>query len=379
MNSSTPSDGQPSPPVGDLLYSQVEQDLRTSVRSLLERRATSSDVLARSESAEPTDRDLWRTLAAELDCAGLPVPEDRGGAGVGWREAAVVAEELGRAVAPVPFLGCSVASALLLELGERDLLAALVRGEQVVALAVPFETAPHERPVSRIVEREGRLHGTVAAVGEAAAADVLLVVVDDALHVVDVGAPGVTVAPAVSLDMTRPVCDVVLDGAAARELARGSQVAPAVSGALQIGAMLLAAEQLGVAERCLEMTVEYLRERRQFGRLIGSYQALKHRAADLWVLVTQARAVARYAAECATVGAADLPLAAALAQAHCSATAQRAGEECLQMHGGIGFTWEQPVHLYLKRAKAAAIAFGTPDRHRAALSSMLEIPSVGVA
>jgi alkylation response protein AidB-like acyl-CoA dehydrogenase len=137
---------------------------------------------------------------------------------------------------------------------------------------------------------------------------------------------------------------------------------------------MLAAEQLGLAERCLEMTVAYLKERRQFGRQIGSFQALKHRAADLWVGVTQARAAARYAAACLATADPDTPVAIALAKAACSDIAVRAAQECLQLHGGIGFTWEHPTHLYLKRAKSSSIGFGTADRHRASLAGLVDLP-----
>ncbi|MDN5751030.1 MAG: acyl-CoA dehydrogenase, partial [Pseudonocardia sp.] len=222
--------------------------------------------------------------------------------------------------------------------------------------------------------RDGRLSGTVRGVADAGTAHVLLVPVGDAVYAVGSEADGLARHEIVSLDMTRPLVDLVLDGANARLVAQGPQVRDAVSDALRIGAVLLASEQLGLAERCLDMTVEYLVIRRQFGRVLGSYQALKHRLADLWVLITQARAVVRYAAECAATDSPDLPVAAALAKAHCSVVVQQAAEECIQMHGGIGFTWEHPAHLFLKRAKSSAIALGTAERHRAALAGLVDIP-----
>jgi alkylation response protein AidB-like acyl-CoA dehydrogenase len=139
------------------------------------------------------------------------------------------------------------------------------------------------------------------------------------------------------------------------------------------GACILASEQLGVAERCLDLTTAYVRERHQFGRPIGSYQALKHRLADLWVSVTQGRAVARYAAACLADSNPDLPVAAALAQAHLSELAVHAAEECVQLHGGIGFTWEHPAHLLLKRAMADALSFGTATQSRAALGRLVDL------
>jgi alkylation response protein AidB-like acyl-CoA dehydrogenase len=162
-----------------------------------------------------------------------------------------------------------------------------------------------------------------------------------------------------------------------------------VATALVTGAALLASEQLGVAQWCLDSTVDHVRTRHQFGRPVGSFQAVKHRLADLWVEIAQARAVARYAA--ATLAKAPPPwrsvppeaaapevaLAAALAQAHCGPVAVTAAEECVQLHGGIGFTWEHPAHLYLKRAKSSALALGTADRHRAALAGLVGLPAPG--
>ncbi len=130
-----------------------------------------------------------------------------------------------------------------------------------------------------------------------------------------------------------------------------------------------------MAEWCLTTTVEYVKTRRQFARQVGSYQAIKHRLADLWVSVTEARAVARYAADCLATGDPDLPVAAAVAQAFCSPVAVKAAEECVQLHGGIGFTWEHPAHLYLKRARSNAASLGSASAHRAALADLVALPA----
>jgi alkylation response protein AidB-like acyl-CoA dehydrogenase len=358
--------------MSELLYSEVEEDLRAAVRALLVDRAAPSAVLARTESAEPVDTKLWRTLAADLGCAGLPVPEALGGAGATWRETAVVLEELGRAVAPVPFLGSAVlATAALLRIGDESLLPELAAGAKTVALAVSFSTAPGgSAGTSFSANGAGLLSGAVRSVADALTADVLLVPAGDGLYAVD--AAGVIRTPVVALDLTRPLCDVSLVDAPGR---RVGDAAPAVEHALVAGAALLAAEQLGVAQWCLDTTVDYVKTRRQFGRQIGSYQAIKHRLAEVWVSVTQARAVSRHAATCLATDDPDTPVAVAVAQAFCSQVAVKAAEECVQLHGGIGFTWEHPAHLYLKRAKSASIAFGTPDRHRAALAKLVDLPA----
>jgi alkylation response protein AidB-like acyl-CoA dehydrogenase len=351
-----------------LLYSEVEDDLRASVRRVLTDRSDSTAVLKRVEGAEPYDRALWRTLAADLGVAGLAVPEKFGGAGASWRETAVVAEELGRAVAPVPFLGQVLATAALLSVGDSELLPAVAAGARTVALVCPLGTRPGAAPLASL--------GTVTGVADAFAADVLLMSTVDGLYAVETADAATT--PVTSLDLTRPLCDVALDGAPARLLADGEAARRAWADALVVGAALLASEQLGVAEWCLETTVAHLKTRYQFGRPVGSFQALKHRLADLWVQVTQARAVARYAAGCVADGDPDAPVAASLAQAHCGPVAVRAAEECVQMLGGIGFTWEHPAHLYLKRAKADAIALGTAERHRAALAELVDLPPAQV-
>jgi alkylation response protein AidB-like acyl-CoA dehydrogenase len=367
----------------DLLYSEVETSLRDSVRSALARRSPLETVLRRLEAGEPYDVELWRTLAAEMGLAGMAVPEQYGGGGATLREAAVVLEELGRGVAPVPFLTSAVvATAALLACGDAgpdgsppprssapDLLARLAAGETVAALAVPFSVGPG-RPYDAPITVDGdRLTGRVGAVAGALGADVLLVPAAAGLYAVDAGAEGVTRTPVVSLDLTRPLAEVSFQATAGRRV--GDQAA--VSAALTAGAALLASEQLGLAEWCLSSTVEYVKVRHQFGRPVGSFQALKHRLADVWADVTQARAVARYAAGCAATGDPDLPVAAALAQAFCSPVAVRAAEECVQMHGGIGFTWEHPPHLFLKRAKSAAIAYGTADRHRQVVGALVDL------
>ncbi|BBZ05631.1 acyl-CoA dehydrogenase [Mycolicibacterium chitae] len=364
--------GIATPDTGDLLYSDTEDELRASVRALLTKSAPWDAVLARTESPETTDSALWRALVHEVGCTALSVSEQFDGGGASWREVAVVAEELGRAVAPVPFLGHSLAIALLQELQQTELLGRLARGELTATVAIPFG-APAAVPGAEIEVTDGRLSGTIRTVADALVADVLLVPVADAVYVVAAHADGLSRNAIVSLDMTRPLADLVLDGVAATPATTNRDVAAALTRTRQIGSALLASEQLGAAEKCLEMTVEYLLVRRQFARTIGSYQALKHRAADVWVAITQAKAVARYAAECAATDSADLPVAAALAKAHCSEVVQQAAEECLQLHGGIGFTWEHPTHLYLKRAKSSALALGGPAYHRGVLSTLIDL------
>jgi alkylation response protein AidB-like acyl-CoA dehydrogenase len=375
------SPASPSSPLSgamtDLLYSEVEQQLRSSVRDLLEKKAPWASVLARTESEELYDPSLWAALARDTGIAGLAVPESAGGHGASWREVAVVAEELGRSVAGTPFLGCTVLStAVALSAGADELLAGLAAGVTTATLAVPLSTRPDSDFPDSVFFDGSVVNGPVRSVADAGAGtDVLLVpaIGADGPVIVSVMAREARRALVVSLDLTRPLIDITFDSTNATVVASGDSAVEALRSALVAGAIILASEQVGLAERCLEMTVEYLKTRYQFGRQIGSFQALKHRSADLWGSITQARAVARYAVACLAEGDADTAVAASLAQAYCSPVAVKAGEECVQLHGGIGFTWEHPAHLYLKRAKADAIALGTASRHRAHLATLVNL------
>jgi len=358
----------PNPVIPDLLYSELEQELRSSVADVLSSKAKWSDVLTRTESDNTADVDLWRTLARDVGLAGLPLSEDQGGAGASWKEVAVVLEELGRAVAPVPYLGSAVTgTALLMKVQSTELLSRVAAGDLIVSLVVPVDVHPwstedNEKLAAVTVDEQGRLTGSVPSVSDALIADVLLIPIGTTLYAVE--SSHASIAPVVSLDMTRQLADIAFHAAPAVVVAQGDSVRPAVASAVTISAAMLASEQLGLAEKCLDSTVEYLKERRQFGRVLGSYQALKHRLADLWVDISQARAVARYAVSCVADDSPDLPLASALAHSLCSTVALHAAQECIQLHGGIGFTWEHPAHLYLKRAKASTLMFGGPDVHR---------------
>ncbi|MFB9462342.1 acyl-CoA dehydrogenase family protein [Streptomyces cinereospinus] len=353
----------------DLLYSEEEEALRAAVRDLLTDHCGAPEVIARTESGVPHDAELWKLLTDGMGLAGLLVPEDRGGQGASHREAAVVLEELGRAVAPVPYLTSAVVAteALLACAGSAGLLTRLASGRAVGALAVALHRAPGAAfPAARL--EGGALHGELTGVADASAADVLLVPADDGgLYAVQAGA--VTVEPQVSLDLTRPVARVVLDGAPGQ---RVGEAEPAVRRALRAAAGLLASEQLGLADRSLTETVRYLKERKQFNRPVGGFQALKHRLARLWLEVVHLRAAARGAADALATGV-DVDVAVAVAQAYAAPVAVRAAEEALQLHGGIGMTWEHPAHLYLKRAKADSLAYGTAGAHRATLAALVDL------
>ncbi|MFI2426395.1 acyl-CoA dehydrogenase family protein [Streptomyces sp. NPDC018955] len=352
----------------DLLYSEEEEALRAAVRDLLTDHCDAAGVIARTESDAPHDIALWKTLAGGMGLAGLLIPEELDGQGATHREAAVVLEELGRAVAPVPYLTSAVvATEAALECGADDLLSQLASATVIGALAVALNV-PAGGAHKTVRLENGGLHGELTGIADAAVADVLLVPADDGgLYAVDAAA--VTIVPQVSLDLTRPVATVVLDGAPGRRL---GDAEPAVRRALRAGAGLLASEQLGSADWSLTETVRYVKDRTQFNRPVGGFQALKHRLAQLWLEVVGLRAAARNAADALATGE-DVDVAVTVAQACAAPVAVRAAEEALQLHGGIGMTWEHPVHLHLKRAKADSIAYGTAGTHREALAELVDL------
>ncbi|MEV5845532.1 acyl-CoA dehydrogenase family protein [Streptomyces sp. NPDC051985] len=352
----------------DLLYSEEEEALRAAVRDLLADHCDAPGVIARTESDAPHDLAAWKSLADGMGLAGLLVPEELGGQGASHREVAVVLEELGRAVAPVPYLTSAVvATEALLECGDEELLGKLASGRTIGVLAVGLQVAPGAA-VKAVRVEDGRLTGELTGIADAVAADVLLVPGDDG-GLYAVAADAVRVTPQVAFDLTRPLAAVTLDGAAGR---RVGDAEPAVRRALRAGAGLLASEQFGVAEWALTETVRYLKERKQFNRPVGGFQALKHRLAQLWLEVVNLRAAARGAADALASGG-DADVLVAVAQAYAGPVAVRAAEEALQLHAGIGMTWEHPIHLYLKRAKADSIAFGTAGAHREALAALVDL------
>ena len=364
--------------MSDLLYSDTEEALRDSVRRLFADRCPPEAITSLYDTAPHDFSGVWRTLAGDLGMAGLLVPEDLGGAGATAREAAVVMEEIGRAIAPVPYLSSAVvATVALLRAGDTDTVQGLAAGSLTAALAVPLSVAPGDAIAGLSAGADG-VSGQITSVAGVGEADVLVVPVTGPdqleLHTVAREDAGVEVTPVLSLDMTRPLANIQFSAAASSKVGSASAAA-AIEAALATGAALLASEQLGVTQWCFETTLAYAKERKQFGRAIGSYQAIKHRLADLWIELNSTAAAARYAADTCARDDADAGIAGAVAQAYCSAAAVHAAEECVQLHGGLGMTWEYPAHLYLKRAKSDQLAFGTAYRHRARLAALVDLPA----
>ena len=363
----------PAAPDLDLLSTDLEDDLRETLRGLLRRRCASNAVAAVYDGDRSVIDALDSAIAVDLGLAGLLVPEHDGGLGASALEAATVLEELGRACAPVSFLTSSVVATALLLACDKDAaglaLKQLVSGEATAAVVVPFSLAPDE-VLTTVGSEDQKLTGSVRSVAGAVDADLLVVPVRTPagieLHLVERDAA--TIIPVSSLDMTRQLADVTLDQARSRILLTDGE--QALRSALLVGAGLLASEQVGVARWCLEETVSYLKTRTQFGRVVGGFQALKHRLADLYAEVECASATARNAAAAVAAGE-DVDIAVRVAAAYCGDVAVHAAEEAVQLHGGIGMTWEHPTHLYLKRAKVDQLALGTPGTHCAALAALV--------
>jgi alkylation response protein AidB-like acyl-CoA dehydrogenase len=361
-----------------LVLDAEQEALRAAVRDLLTDRAGSAQVRAAMESEAGIDTDLWRRLAG-LDVLGLVVPEKLGGAGAGHVERAIVAEELGRALAPSPFLASAVLAtdALLAlddEAAQQDLLPRMVSGETVVAVAAAEPGAPWGPGATTATEGPDGwvLSGRKTPVVAGDLADEFLVVATAPDGLAWFRTATAEVTPLTTLDPTRRLAAVAFDGAPATRL-ESTDPAAALERVRDLAAVALAAEQLGGLQKVLKTTTEYAKLRVQFGRAIGSYQAVKHGLADVYSDWEQALSAVRYAAWAADEAPDELPLAAALVASYVGPAYFRAAAAGVQYHGGIGYTWEHDAHLFYKRAKSTELLFGSVASQRARLADRLDI------
>jgi alkylation response protein AidB-like acyl-CoA dehydrogenase len=343
--------------------------LRQVVREFV-REAFPSAELREAIAAHTYPPQAWRTLTTALGLTGIGIPEDFGGAGYTFRELGVVIEELGAGIAPVPLLSTVTAAAAVLscadEAAKSAVLPEIASGATV---AVPILDADLR------LEQDGArwvVHGAAPHVADAAVAGLFVVAAHigqgKALAAVRSPAAGLAVRPLDTLDGTRPAAAVEFDAVVAQPLGTGPQEWPALQLAQDVHLAALACEQVGGSARCLDMTVEYVKTRQQFGVPIGSFQAIKHRCADLVVELEAARSVA-YPARDRVAAAIDgdtdgLHASVAAAAAWCADTYVHAAQEAIQLHGGIGFTWEHDAHLHLRRARTDQLLYGTPREHR---------------
>jgi alkylation response protein AidB-like acyl-CoA dehydrogenase len=349
-------------------------DLRAVVRDLMAKRCTEADVRRLMDDPAGWDSALWKQLAGELGLHGLAIPEHLGGSGATPVELGVVFEELGAALYGGPFLASvGLAASALLEVGggaAEGLVPGIVDGSTVATLAWAGSSPAR----STLSAADGKISGTAEVVLDGAIADVILVAAatptGPALFSVDAGAAGLTRTPLTTLDSTRRLASLTFDATPAHLVGTGAEP---LERAWHLGLLYLSAEQLGGAARMLEITVEYARTRIQFGRAIGSFSTIKHRCADLLVEVEAARSVVWHGLWSAAHDPATLPAAAALARAVASDAYRSVTTASVQIQGGIGFTWEHPTHLYLKRAKSSQLLFGAPAKHRAALAALVGV------
>lgn len=349
----------------EFAFTDEQGMIADTVRGFFAENATSERIrtaMAASGADAGIDGGLWAAFASELGLAGVGLPENHGGAGLGMVEFALVAEAAGAHVAALPLLGLAMAgrgiaaggsdaqkSAWLPRLAAGEVIAAAVAGEMLQGA-------------------DGRLSGTLSFVPHGGAADMLFAWSGKQAWIVDLGGDGVTVTPHVTMDQTRPFATIVLDGANAEPLADGDA---AISGALAAGWICLSAEALGGAQATLDRTVAYSQERVQFGRAIGSFQAFKHRLADMMVEIEQARSAVYWAACAVDEGSDEAMLALHAAKAFCADTYHMCAGNMIQLHGGIGFTWEHDAHLYFKRARSILSMLGDSQWHREQVAGMI--------
>jgi len=340
--------------MGLVELTEEHRALRDAVRGLL----AGHPARAAVEQPGGYDAGLWQRLCKEIGVAGLAVPEALGGAGATLLESHVALTEWGRQLTPGPMLGSVLVTQALLRAGDEELLPAICAGDRIAALAWRGDLS---------ADGTGRISGVAVQVLDAEAAEIMLVATGDALW--EVAAPGPAVEPADVLDSTRRLATVRFDRAAGRRIGDGR-----TAWLRDLACVALSAEQVGAASRAFELTHEYVRQRVQFGRPIGSFQVIQHRLAEAYLRLEAATTASWTAAEALAAGAAEAPALAAMAKVHCSEALRAITAEMVQMHGGIAITWEHDAHRYLRRAYADAQLFGAPAGHLDRLAGVL-LPS----
>jgi alkylation response protein AidB-like acyl-CoA dehydrogenase len=364
--------------------SAEQQELRESVRRFLADRAPLPRVRELMETDDAADPEVWRQAGVQLGLQGIAIPEEYGGSGFSFAEQAIVLEELGSALYTGPYLASAVFAATALlssadEQAKRDFLPGIASGETVATLAFTEDNGSWEPDAIRLSATKNgsgwRLDGHKSFVLDGHTADLVLVAAaTDAglsLFAADAGAAGLTRKPLATLDQTRKLARLEFDGVAARLIGSPGDAAAVLDRVLDVAAIALAAEQLGGAQRALDMAVQYAKIRHQFGRPIGSFQAIKHRCADLLLEVESLRSAVSYGAAAVAADSDEIPVVASLAKAYGSEVYFHVAAENIQIHGGIGFTWEHDAHLYFKRAKSSELFLGDGTYHRERLAQRI--------
>jgi acyl-CoA dehydrogenase len=348
-----------------------QRDLAEAVGKLMAKRSTEAEVRRLMATDTGYDPAVWAELAA-MGLLGLGIPESFGGAGAGAVELSVVMEAMGRALLCAPYLSTAVlAPQLLCALGDSaeqsDVLPRIAAGEFIATVA--FAEAGSARPAATATTARAdgsgwRLSGTKTYVLDATIAERIYVLAGDAVYAVDAGAPGLQISPLSTVDQTRKQGRAVFDDTPARLVGPADGGSAALEQALDATSVALLGEQAGGAMHAMRMSADYAKTRFQFGRAIGSFQAIKHMCADMLLEAESALSAARHVAAAFDAGDPGRLVDLAAAQSYCSEAFVTVAANTIQVHGGIGFTWEHPAHLYLRRARTDAELFGDPAWHR---------------
>ncbi|MBW3557516.1 MAG: acyl-CoA/acyl-ACP dehydrogenase [Actinobacteria bacterium] len=365
-------------------FSEEQEELRKSLRRFLEDKSPEAEVRRLMETTHGYEPAVWDQMGQQLGLQGMAIPEEYGGSGFTYVELVVVLEEMGRALLPSPYFSTvAMAANALLSCGDEEskkaYLPDIASGATVATLALTEDSGRWDlgSVTLRATEEGDRyvLDGHKMFVLDGHVAQLVLAVASTeaglGLFAVEGDAAGLTRRPLTTLDQTRKQARLEFSATPARLVSGRTDAAPGLSKALDLAAVALAAEQVGGAQKCLEMAVEYAKVRVQFGRPIGSFQAIKHKCADMLVEVESAKSAAYYAAWAAAAHTDELAVVASLAKAYCSDAYFHAAAENIQIHGGIGFTWEHPAHLYFKRAKSSELFLGEPAYHRELLAQRI--------
>ncbi len=364
-------------------FTEEQEQLRQFVRSFLEDKSAEAAVREQMDTEKGYDDAVWSQMAEQLGLQSLVIPEAYGGQGYSFVELGVVLEEMGRALLCAPFFSGVLASQAIMQSGDEDAmkshLPGIAAGETVAALAFTEENGKwDESGITMEASASGdgyTLSGVKSFVIDGHVANLLVVAARTAggvsLFAVEGDADGLTRESLSTMDQTRKQAKVTFDNTPATLIGTEGAGWGTMTTVLDLGAIALAAEQVGGAQFVLEMAVQYAKDRVQFGRPIGSFQAIKHKCADMLLEVESAKSAAYYGLWCAAEMNDELPSVASLAKAYCSEAYFHAAAENIQIHGGIGFTWEHPAHLYFKRAKSSELLFGDPAYHREQLAQRI--------
>jgi alkylation response protein AidB-like acyl-CoA dehydrogenase len=358
---------------------EEQQLLKNSARQFFSAECPAAEVRRLMETETAHDAALWQKMA-EQGWTGLPFPEEYGGMGLGLVELAAACEEMGQALVPGAFLATvPLAGTAIFAAGsdeqKKKYLAPICGGQAQASLALLEAEASWDPAVVKLSLENGVLNGKKLFVPDAAVASFLVCAVRQgpelALAAVDRHAPGVTLEAQPAMDTTRKLYAVTFSAVPADVLATGDAARVALDRALDVSTVALAAEMTGGMQRMLDLTVAYAKTRKQFGKPIGQFQAVQHMCADMLIMLEGARSAMYYAAWCLQENTADARVAVSVAKAYASDAYREAGNRAIQVHGGMGFTWENDVHLYYRRAKASEIAFGDAAFHRERMAGAL--------